>query len=62
MDYNERIAPVIAERALALGLNPAAQPGLPFGVTHPAVERSKMGLYARGYYEQHPCFAPGPTL
>jgi MoaA/NifB/PqqE/SkfB family radical SAM enzyme len=58
IDYNERIAPVIAERALALGLIQRSSQAYPFGVTHPAVERSKLGLYARGYYEQHPCFAP----
>jgi MoaA/NifB/PqqE/SkfB family radical SAM enzyme len=58
LDYNERIAPVIAERALALGLIQQPSQAYPFGVTHPAVERSKLGLYARGYYEDHPCFAP----
>lgn len=58
LDYNERIAPVIAEQALALGLIRQPSQAYPFGVTHPAVERSKMGLYALGYYEAHRCFAP----
>lgn len=58
MDYNERIAPVVAERALALGLIRHPYQAYPFGATRAAVERSKLGLYARGYYEQHPCFAP----
>ncbi len=57
-DYNERIAPVIAEQALALGLIQHPGQAYPFGTTHAAVERTKMGLYARDYYEQHPCFAP----
>lgn len=58
LDYNERIAPVLAERALALGL--IRQPGqaYPFGLSRAAIELSRTGLYARGYYERRPCFVP----
>ncbi len=58
LDYNERIAPVIAEQALALGLIQHPAQAYPFGVSRGAVERSKAGLYARDFYEAHRCFAP----
>jgi MoaA/NifB/PqqE/SkfB family radical SAM enzyme len=58
VDYNERIAPAIADRALALGLIRRPVQVYPFGTTHAAIAQSKTGLYARGYYEQSPCFAP----
>ncbi len=57
-DYNERIAPVLAEKALAWGLMQDAQQAYPFGLTAQEARFSKNGLYARGYYEQQPCFAP----
>jgi MoaA/NifB/PqqE/SkfB family radical SAM enzyme len=57
-DYNRRIAPVIAEQGLALGLIKEAQQAYPFGQTSQAIRLSKNGHYARGYYERQPCFAP----
>lgn len=57
-DYNERIAPVVAEKALALGLIQEARQVYPFGLTSQEARLSKQGLYAQGYYDHHPCFAP----
>jgi MoaA/NifB/PqqE/SkfB family radical SAM enzyme len=57
-DYNERIAPVVAARALALGLIQDARQVYPFGLTIQEARLSKQGLYAQGYYDHHPCFAP----
>jgi len=56
--YNERIAPYIAERALALGLMQHAGRAYAYGTTSAEIEESKEGRYARGYYETRPCFAP----
>lgn len=58
LDYNRRIAPLLAERALALGLIRRPGQAYPFGVSRAALEQSKTGLYALGYYERRPCFAP----
>jgi radical SAM protein with 4Fe4S-binding SPASM domain len=57
-DYNERIAPALAERALAYGLIDSLAQAYPFGVRKAEVEYSKLGLYARGLYESQPCYAP----
>lgn len=57
-DYNERIAPAVAEKSLSLGLMQQARQAYPFGLTSQEAKMSKNGLYARGYYEQQPCFAP----
>jgi MoaA/NifB/PqqE/SkfB family radical SAM enzyme len=58
LDYNERIAPRIAEKALALGLMQHIGQAYPFGLTSGEIEESKEGRYARGHYDAHPCFAP----
>ncbi len=57
-EYNERIGPVIAEKGLALGLIQDVCQAYPFGMTSRQIRLSKKGLYAHGYYERHPCFAP----
>lgn len=57
-DYNQRIAPRIAERALELGLMSDERQAYPFGRTENDVKRARRGLYAFGYYDRHPCFAP----
>jgi MoaA/NifB/PqqE/SkfB family radical SAM enzyme len=56
--YNTRIAPAIAERALAYGLMRDAREAYPFGITPEDVKRARRGEYALGWYARHPCFAP----
>ena len=58
LDYNGRIAPALAERALALGLMRHACEAYPFGVTREELAASRQGDYARGLYERQPCYAP----
>lgn len=57
-DYNQRIAPIIADKGLALGLIQTVEQAYPFGLKSRQIELTKNGLYARGYYERHTCFAP----
>jgi MoaA/NifB/PqqE/SkfB family radical SAM enzyme len=57
-EYNARIAPHIAARALALGLMTYEQEAYPFGRTEHEIKRAKYGQYAQGWYDRHPCFAP----
>jgi MoaA/NifB/PqqE/SkfB family radical SAM enzyme len=57
-DYNEHIAPVIAEKSLALGLMPDARQAYPFGQTSREINLSRNGFYAQGFYDRCPCFAP----
>jgi radical SAM protein with 4Fe4S-binding SPASM domain len=57
-DYNERIAPVLAEKALAYGLIDSPAQAYPFGVHKAEIEHSKLGHYARGLYESQPCYTP----
>jgi MoaA/NifB/PqqE/SkfB family radical SAM enzyme len=57
--YYQDIAPRLAERALALGLLSDAPQAYPFGATLPAaLQNARYGLYADGWYDEHPCFAP----
>jgi MoaA/NifB/PqqE/SkfB family radical SAM enzyme len=58
LDYNSRIAPVIAKKALAYGLIEDPTEVYPFGSTPLQIQQSVAGLYARGYYNNHRCFAP----
>jgi MoaA/NifB/PqqE/SkfB family radical SAM enzyme len=58
LDYNQRIAPVLAERALALGLMHHAREAFPFGTTRKELAASRQGHYARRLYERQPCYAP----
>ena len=56
--FNERIAPKIAERALALGLMQNENEAYPFGRSDREISQARRGEYALGYYDRHPCFAP----
>jgi MoaA/NifB/PqqE/SkfB family radical SAM enzyme len=58
LDYNLQIAPRIVERALALGLMQGVEQAYPYGTTHEEIEQAKEGRYARGQYDNTPCFAP----
>jgi len=58
LDYNERIAPLIAARALELGVMQDESQAYPFGRAAREVKQAKQGQYALGYYQRHPCFAP----
>lgn len=58
VEYNQRVAPVLAERALALGLLHDARQAYPFGRTDAEIEQARRGQYAFGWYDRHPCFAP----
>ena len=58
LDYNQRIAPQIAERAIQLGLMRDEREAYPFGRTLDEMKRARNGNYAFGYYERYPCFAP----
>jgi MoaA/NifB/PqqE/SkfB family radical SAM enzyme len=58
LDYNARIAPRIAEKALALGLMQHIEQAYPYGTTQGEIEQAKEGHYARGQYDNAPCFAP----
>jgi MoaA/NifB/PqqE/SkfB family radical SAM enzyme len=56
--YNARIAPPLAERALALGLIQHEAEVYPFGRTATDRARARHGEYAQGWYTTHPCFMP----
>jgi MoaA/NifB/PqqE/SkfB family radical SAM enzyme len=56
--YNTRIAPQLAERALALGLIQHEDQVYPFGHSSRDASRSRRGEYALGWYNTHPCYAP----
>jgi MoaA/NifB/PqqE/SkfB family radical SAM enzyme len=57
-DYNARIAPRIAEQALALGLMRDERQAFPFGRSERELRLARAGRYALGWYDRHPCFAP----
>ncbi len=57
-EYNTRIAPVIADRGLALGVLRAEREAYPFGLSVDEIRLGKRGEYAMGWYERNPCFAP----
>jgi radical SAM protein with 4Fe4S-binding SPASM domain len=58
LDYNRRIAPALAEGALALGLIRHPREAFVFGLTRQELAASRNGLYARGLYDRQPCYAP----
>ena len=58
LDYNRRIAPALADRALALGLMRDVREAFPFGMTREELAASRQGNYARGLYERQRCYAP----
>jgi radical SAM protein with 4Fe4S-binding SPASM domain len=56
--FNEEIAPRIAERALELGLIISDEDAFPFGRDESEVRLGRVGRYAFGFYDKHPCYAP----
>ena len=56
--YNADIAPLVAARALELGLIHDENGAYPFGRDPIDVKRSRRGEYAYGWYDRHPCYAP----
>ena len=57
-DYNRRIAPALADRALSLGLIQDVSEAYPFGRTVGELAASRNGQYAQGLYKDQPCYAP----
>ncbi|MDY6782329.1 MAG: radical SAM protein [Cyanobacteriota bacterium] len=57
-DYNQRIAPVIAEKGVKFGLIDNPKKAYIFGETAAEIEQSLTGRYAHSYYDSHLCFAP----
>jgi MoaA/NifB/PqqE/SkfB family radical SAM enzyme len=57
-EYNARIAPAIASRALELGLIQQEDEAYPYGREAQHLGRARRGEYAFGWYDDHPCFAP----
>jgi MoaA/NifB/PqqE/SkfB family radical SAM enzyme len=58
LDYNRRIAPTLADQALALGVMRSPREAYPFGTTREELAASRNGQYARGQFERQPCYAP----
>jgi radical SAM protein with 4Fe4S-binding SPASM domain len=58
LDYNQRIAPALADRALALGLMDGVGEAFPFGRTAGELGASRDGLYSQRLYDGQPCYAP----
>ena len=56
--FNADVAPKIAERAMALGLIVSDEEAFPFGRSESEVRLGRLGRYAFGYYDKHPCYAP----
>jgi MoaA/NifB/PqqE/SkfB family radical SAM enzyme len=57
-EYNARIAPLLAEKAMARGLIQHEDEVYPFGRTEADRARARRGEYAQGWYSTHPCFMP----
>ena len=57
-EYNQEIAPFLADRALAHGMIRRVGEAYPFGREKGEWELSKQGLYARGLYRVQPCYMP----
>jgi MoaA/NifB/PqqE/SkfB family radical SAM enzyme len=58
VEFNQEVAPVLAERALTLGLLHDARQAYPFGRSDAEMQQARRGQYAFGWYDRHPCFAP----
>jgi hypothetical protein len=58
IDYNQRLAPQFAEKAMANNLIRQFKEAYPFRSTPSEIVQSLEGLYARDYYNNHPCLAP----
>lgn len=57
-EYNEAIAPEVAELRQALGMPVTETAVYPFGRADHALRLSRQGDYASGYYVDHLCYAP----
>ncbi|EFO80463.1 elongator protein 3/MiaB/NifB, putative [Oscillochloris trichoides DG-6] len=57
-DYNARIAPHLAQRGMQLGLIQHPDQVYVFGNEDADSAHALNGHYARGFYQQHPCYAP----
>jgi MoaA/NifB/PqqE/SkfB family radical SAM enzyme len=57
-EYNREVGPLIARWGLAYGVLQNREEAFPFGIKLRDIQASAEGLYARGYYDHHPCFAP----
>lgn len=57
-EYNQEIAPELVCLAQKYDLLDSPSEAYPFGRSQAEMEASSQGLYARGFYEQHYCFAP----
>ncbi|MFO1372682.1 MAG: radical SAM protein [Candidatus Competibacteraceae bacterium] len=57
-DFNTRIAPILAQDGRRLGLLKSVADAYPFGRSVAEYIASAQGHYARGYYDQHRCYAP----
>jgi len=57
-EYNESIAPEVAELRQALGMPMTESATYPFGRADHALTLSRQGDYASGYYVDHLCYAP----
>jgi radical SAM protein with 4Fe4S-binding SPASM domain len=57
-EFNEEVAPFLADRALAYGMIEVVGQAYPFGREKPDLESSKAGLYARGLYGLQSCYMP----
>ena len=58
IDYNQRLAPIFAEKGMAKNLIRQVKEAYPFGSTPSEIVQTLEGIYARDYYNNHPCFAP----
>lgn len=57
-EYNEEVAPFLADRALAFGMIEEVSAAYPFGREKADLELSKVGLYALNLYKVQPCYMP----
>ncbi len=57
-EYNEEIAPFLAEKALLWGMIARVEEAYPFGREKADLELAKAGLYAGRLYQAQPCYMP----
>ncbi len=56
--FNTYIAPIAADARRRAGFSLAPEMLFPFGRTEADLQHAARGRYARGYYEEHVCYAP----
>lgn len=57
-EYNDTVAPALADRALALGLFESVDEAYCFGRGADALRSASRGRYALGFFEEHLCYVP----